>query len=85
MASDAEDLHSQWYNPPSYEDVAFRYLAGASGKGEPSRSDYSIMSVSVMTLALILFVEIMRHRIDHYANGRPLFSAVLANVYQECK
>ena len=46
--------------------------------------DYSVLSVAIMTLGLILVVEILRHKIDHAAKGRPLAKAVLDNVYLEC-
>lgn len=47
--------------------------------------DYSVLSVGVMTLGLILMVEVLRHRIDHAAVGRPFFKAVLEGVYSECE
>jgi hypothetical protein len=47
--------------------------------------DYSVLSVGVMTLGLLLFVEIGRHQLDHWAVGRPLFIAILAEVNSECK
>ena len=59
----------------------WRYLAG--GGDEPVRVDYSVLSVGVLTLGLILIVEVFRHRIDHAAVGRPFFKAVLEGVYSE--
>ena len=41
--------------------------------------------VNTVTLYLILFVEFVRHTIDHTALGRPFFTAVLTMVYSECK
>ncbi len=51
----------------------------------PTRIDYSVLSVAVMTLGLIMMVEVFRHRMDHAAIGRPFFTAVLEGVYAECK
>jgi hypothetical protein len=61
-----------------------RFLAKAE-KDEPTRIDYSVLSVAVMTLGLVMMVEVFRHRLDHAAHGRPLFTAVLEGVYAECK
>lgn len=69
----------------SGEDVvslATRFLKKASYE-EPDRSDYSIMSVAVMTLGLIMIIELLRHRLDHAAMGKPFFTAVLQGVYAE--
>jgi hypothetical protein len=60
-----------------------RFLA-VVGDG-PTRIDYSVLSVAVMTLGLIMMVEVFRHRLDHAAMGRPFFTAVLGGVYAECK
>jgi hypothetical protein len=38
-----------------------------------------------VTLYLVLFVEFVRHNIDHAARGRPFFTAVLTMAYSECK
>ena len=47
--------------------------------------DYSVLSVGVMTLGLILFVEVSRHTLDHAAHHKPFFKTVLEMVYSECK
>ena len=60
-----------------------RFLAPLPDDQKPKRSDYSILSVSVMTLGLIMAVEFGRHRLDHAALGRPFFQAVLQGVYAE--
>ena len=65
----------------SAEEWDWRYLAVE--KDKPARSDYSILSCAVMTLGLIMFVELVRHRLDHSAKGRPFFTAVLEGVYGE--
>jgi len=46
--------------------------------------DYTVLSVAVATLGLILVVEILRHKIDHLAQGRPFFLTVLHSVNSEC-
>jgi hypothetical protein len=74
-------------HPPS----PVRLLADdyANGKSksydDDVRIDYSVLSVGVMTLGLIMVVELFRHRLDSSANGRPFFKAVLEGVYTECK
>ena len=47
--------------------------------------DYTVLSVAVITLGLILVVELIRHRLDVAATGRPFFKTVLEGVYRECK
>jgi hypothetical protein len=61
-----------------------RILAATTDNG-PTRIDYSVLSVAVMTLGLLMMVEVFRHRMDHAAMGRPFFTAVLEGVYAECK
>jgi hypothetical protein len=61
-----------------------RFLSASTDDG-PSRIDYSVLSVTVMTLGLVMMVEVFRHRMDHAAMGRPFFTAVLEGVYAECK
>ena len=58
-----------------------RWLAG----GDVSKLDYSVISVGVTTLGLILAVELVRHKLDLKAIGRPFFKTVLEGVYRECK
>ena len=65
----------------SQEESTTRFLAGG-GNEEPL--DYSVVSVGVMTLGLLLLVEVIRHRLDHSAMGRPFFKTVLEGVYSEC-
>ena len=78
----------------SYWDGPYRTLAEESSssygygdgyKKEAEPLDYSVLSVGVMTLGLILFVEVIRHQFDHAAKGRPFFKTVLEGVYSECK
>lgn len=60
-----------------------RFLAGSDE--EAVRVDYSVLSVGVMTLGLIMIVEVVRHKIDHSAASRPFSKAVLQGVYSERK
>ncbi len=64
-----------------------RWLADASEKikDEPEALDYSVLSVGVMTLGLILCVEVLRHKLDHIASHRPFFKVVLDATYSECE
>lgn len=54
-------------------------------KKEEEPLDYTVLSVGVMTLGLILFVEFMRHWLDRKAEHRPFFKTVLETTYSECK
>ena len=64
-----------------------------------TKIDYNVLSVAAMTLALIMMVEVVRHKLDHYAattstssqannnsssNNKIFFRAVLEGVYAEC-
>jgi len=64
----------------------FRLLQDEAKKKETyyDTIDYTVLSVAVATLGLILVVEIARHKIDHLAQGRPFFQTVLASVNSEC-
>ena len=48
-----------------------------------SKIDYTVLSVALLTLGLILVVEIARHKIDRRAHGRPFAKTVLEQVYRE--
>ena len=72
-----ELLYEAWF--------AARSLA-AQAVGETYEGlDYTVVSVAVSTLGLLLLVELIRHQLDHAAIGRPFFMAVLEGVYSECK
>ena len=45
--------------------------------------DYTVLSVALLTLGLILVVEVARHKIDRRAHGRPFARTVLEQVYRE--
>jgi hypothetical protein len=62
-----------------------RILGSASGGKDDaiSKVDYNVMSVAAMTLALIMMVEYVRHQLDHHAEQKPFFRAVLEGVYAE--
>ena len=84
---DYYDDYSSNHSDTSFEPfLDFQRMLAGKAKGEDTEPlDYSVLSVGVMTLGLILVVEIGRHHIDHKAHGRPFFQAVLDNVYSECK
>lgn len=54
----------------------------AAANGTP-KLYYGALSVAVLTLGLLLFVEALRRQLDHSATGRPFFQAVLEGVYRE--
>ena len=86
--SDMSSSTSSWFDSSSSSSPFLdfqRLLAGKSKGGEEEPLDYSVLSVGVMTLGLILVVEIGRHYIDHKVHGKPFSQAVLDNVYSECK
>lgn len=58
------------------------FRAGGGGNDE---LDYSVLSVAVATLGLILCVELFRHNLDHRAIGKPFFKTVLEGMYGERK
>lgn len=92
-----EDLYGNdayYYNESPHHDEDFdgyanvwhRNLAAyAKEKTVGFRMDYSVLSVAVMTLGLIMVVEVFIHRLNHAALGRPYFTAVLENIYNERK
>jgi hypothetical protein len=47
--------------------------------------NYTVVSVGIMTLGLIVVVELIRHQLDHAAMGRPFYKTVLQGVNSECK
>ncbi|CAB9519999.1 expressed unknown protein [Seminavis robusta] len=82
----------QYHQDPSYDSLYARIHA-AQGRlpwtvlrasaGAPPELYYGVLSVAVETLALLLFVEAVRRKLDHAAVGRPIFQAVLDGVYRE--
>ena len=66
--------------------LAYEHVYRAAGKSDANDElDYSTLSVAVTTLGLILLVELIRHKLEVNAVGRPFFSTVLEGVYRECK
>ena len=45
--------------------------------------DYSVLAVALITMGLIVPVELVRHRIDARAAGRPFARTVLDFLYSE--
>lgn len=50
-----------------------------------SKYDYSVLAVALITMGLIVPVEIVRHKVDHRAVGRPFAKTVLDFLYSECE
>ena len=59
-----------------------RNLAGAKYRRP---FDYSILAVGIITLALLICAEALKHHLDHAAKGRPFFHSVLDGVKEERK
>ncbi len=55
-----------------------RFLAG-----ESAGLDYSVISVVILTLGIVLVVEVLRHQLDVKASGNPFFRTVLELMYRE--
>ena len=62
-------------------DYDFMYYESSS----PPKYDYSVLAVALITMGLIVPVEIVRHKIDHRAVGRPFAKTVLDFLYSECE
>lgn len=87
LQQEQQELQSNnnpWFVSNSWQSLHYRKLAPSSSEEGPTRIDYSVLSVAVMTLGLIMVVEVLRHRLDHAALHRPFFKAVLQGVYAEC-
>ena len=56
-----------------------RFLAGY----EEAPLDYSVFSVIIVTLCIVLVVEVLRHMLDVAASGNPFFQTVLELMYRE--
>ena len=57
----------------------YDYSNGAT----PPKYDYSVLAVALITMGLIVPVEIVRHKIDRRAIGRPFAKTVLNFLYSE--
>ena len=55
-----------------------RFLAASYGA-----LDYTVLAVVILTLALILVIEVLRHKLDEWASGNPFFKTVLELMYRE--
>ena len=53
--------------------------------GSGYKYDYTVLAVALITLGLVLPVEIIKHKIDHKAIGRPFAKTVLNFLWSECK
>lgn len=81
-----ENNATEYKDDDTYRDEdEYGYSNGYDGKNKgPVPLDYSVLSIGILTLGLILFVEVTRHWIDHQAHGKPFFNAVLVMLYSEC-
>ncbi len=68
---------------PLLVEPAERSLAGPGGN-DTVEIDYTIFSMAVLTMGLLLVVEIIRYMIDILAEGNAFFETVLRTVYHEC-
>ena len=84
---EAINATSEYYNNDTSfygDEDAYGYDDGYDKKSKgPVYLDYSVLSIGILTLGLVLFVEIARHWIDHVARGKPFFNAVLLMLYSE--
>lgn len=53
--------------------------------GEELIVDYTILSMAIVAMSLLMIVEIVRHKIDQIAKGKELFENVLEAAYHERK
>ena len=61
------------------------YESSSSSSSSSPKYDYSVLAVALITMGLIVPVEIVRHKIDHRAVGRPFAKTVLDFLYSECE
>ena len=61
------------------------YMYSESSYSSSPKYDYSVLAVALITMGLIVPVEIVRHKIDHRAVGRPFAKTVLDFLYSECE
>ncbi|KAL3768395.1 hypothetical protein ACHAWO_010627 [Cyclotella atomus] len=50
---------------------------------ETASLDYTVFSVVIATLVIVLVVEVLRHQLDVAASGNPFFQTVLELMYRE--
>lgn len=67
-----------------YYSRLYRILAGEY-EDKDVELDYTVLTVAVLTLGLLMVVEFARHKLDQAATGRPFFKTVLEGMYRECK
>ena len=74
---DRDEMDNEYY-PRNYQ-------RGLAGGGESFSVSYTIFSVAVLTLGLLMITEVILHTLDHYAKERKFFRQVLNTFYRECK
>ena len=73
---------SSFFSSSSSSNQDERFLAGAV---DVPTVDYAVISVIVITLALVLAIEVLRHQLDVAASGNKFFQTVLELMYRERK
>jgi hypothetical protein len=79
-----DSLYNNGTNATDYNTPYYDTAAGYAEK-EYEPVNYTVVSVGIMTLGLIVVVELVRHQLDQAAMGRPFYKTVLEGVYSECK
>lgn len=81
---DAGESYEYWDERRRHLFDLMRALGGGGGGDDEGPAiDYTVLSVAVTTLGLLLIVELLRHKIDQAATGREFFKTVLEGVYRE--
>ena len=73
-----DESNTDYFSQPHF--TMYRQLAG----GDPV-IDFTVLSMAVVTMSLLLIVAMLRHQIDHIARGKEFFENVLEAAYHECK
>ena len=76
------DISFSSFSSSSSSNQDERFLAGAV---DVPTVDYAVISVIVITLALVLAIEVLRHQLDVAASGNKFFQTVLELMYRERK
>jgi len=78
-------LQDDKYASNSYGSTTSTYGGSSPNADWKGVVDYSILSVAVLTLGLLLVVEFMLHQLDHMASHRRFFKIVTRTFYRECE
>lgn len=79
------DLHFNMNNTASASPWMMEGLARRlGGGGDPLVIDFTILSMVIVALAMLMIVETIRHYVDSLAHKTVFFGQVLEMVYREC-